>query len=141
MVYVNDAHLPTDPEMRIWGEHAMKGAEGSRVIDELRPTDRDYVLEKRTYSAFFETGLDLLLRSLGATTVVLTGIHTHICVQHTAADAFFRGYRVVVVRDATATFDPRDHESAINYMRTMYGAEVVTSEELVRAWAPRSRQG
>ncbi len=138
VVYVNDSHLPTDPEIRIWGEHAMRGDEGSRVIEELKPADRDHVLEKRTYSAFFETGLDPLLRSLGVRTVVLTGIHTHICVKHTAADAFFRGYRVVVVKDATATFNPRDHEDALSYMRTMYGAELVTSEELARLWTSGS---
>ncbi len=138
VVYTNDSHLPTDPEIRVWGEHAMKGDEGSRVIEELKPAARDYVLEKRTYSAFFETGLDPLLRSLGVGTVVLTGIHTHICVKHTAADAFFRGYRVVVVKDATATSNPRDHEEAVNYMKTMYGAEVVSSEDLVRLWATGS---
>lgn len=134
IIYVNDSHLPTDPEIRIWGEHSMKGSEGSSIIGELRPLDTDFVLEKRTYSAFFETGLDMLLRSLRIERVVLTGIHTHICIKHTAADAFFRGYRVVVVKDATATFKEEDHELALEYMKTMYGAEVLTAEELISSW-------
>ncbi|WP_264890774.1 isochorismatase family cysteine hydrolase [Vulcanisaeta souniana] len=37
IIYVGDAHLPTDPEMRVWGEHSMKGTEGAQVVDELRP--------------------------------------------------------------------------------------------------------
>lgn len=134
VIYVNDSHLPTDPELKLWGEHSMKGDKSSRVIEELEPAPSDYVLEKRTYSAFFETGLDPLLRSLGVRTVVITGIHTHICVQHTAADAFFRGYRVIVLKDATATFGAADHEGALNYMKTMYGAEILTTEELTRLW-------
>lgn len=138
VIYVNDSHLPADPEIRLWGEHSMKGGESSKVIEELGPHPSDYVLEKRTYSAFFETGLDPLLRSLEVAAVVLTGIHTHICVKHTAADAFFRGYRVVVVKDATAAFSAKDHEEALNYMKTMYGADIVKSEDLIRAWATKS---
>ncbi|MEM2007029.1 MAG: isochorismatase family cysteine hydrolase [Sulfolobales archaeon] len=137
VVYVNDSHFPTDPEIRLWGEHSMKGDEASKVIDELKPLPHDYVLEKRTYSAFFETGLDLLLRGLEAKTVVITGIHTHICVKHTAADAFFRGYKVIVVGDATATFNTTDHERALDYMKTMYGAEITTAEELTHLWTAR----
>ena len=39
----------------------MKGTEGQKIIDELNPTDRDYIIPKRTYSAFDETGLDRVL--------------------------------------------------------------------------------
>jgi len=77
----------------------MKGTEGSELVDELMPKEGDYVLEKRAYSAFHETGLDMLLRALGVYTVILTGLHTNICVRHTAADAFFKGYRIIVPID------------------------------------------
>lgn len=137
VVYVNDSHLPTDPELKLWGEHSMRGDKSSRVIEELEPSPHDYVLEKRTYSAFFETGLDPLLRSLDVKTVVIAGIHTHICVKHTAADAFFRGYGIIVLKDATATFNAADHEGALNYMKTVYGAEILTAEELLRLWAAK----
>ena len=45
------------------------------------------------YSAFQGTDLDLILRGLKVETVILTGVVTDICIQHTAADAFFRGYK------------------------------------------------
>lgn len=131
VVYVNDAHLPSDPEIRLWGEHAMRGSEGSRVIDELAPEKGDYVLEKRTYSAFYETGLDLLLRSLGVDTVILTGIHTNICVRHTAADAFFRGYKIVVPSDAVEAFTEREHLEGLEYLKRIYGAEITTVDSLI----------
>lgn len=48
---------------------------------------------KRRYSAFFATDLDLTLREMGVDTLIITGLVTNICIQHTAADAFFRGTR------------------------------------------------
>ncbi len=111
----------------------MKGTEGAQVVDELRPREGDYVLEKRTYSAFYETGLDLLLRSLGVDTVILTGLHTNICVRHTAADAFFRGYRIIVPSDAVDAFTEKEHVEGLDYLRRVYGgAEVMSSDEVIK---------
>ncbi|MDD4933881.1 MAG: cysteine hydrolase [Methylacidiphilaceae bacterium] len=132
IIYVGDAHLPCDPELRVWGEHAMKGSDGSRVITELTPQSGDYVLEKRTYSAFFETGLDSLLRSLGVETAILTGLHTHLCIRHSAADAFFRGYRIVVPIDCVTAFTEAEQGSGLEDLHRNYGAELVTSPDLAR---------
>ena len=65
MIYSSDAHLTVDFELKKWGGHALRGTQGAEVIPELKPAESDYVLEKRTYSGFFETGLDPLLRKLG----------------------------------------------------------------------------
>lgn len=64
VIFANDSHLPDDPEMRVWGQHAMKGSKEAEVIAELEPTPDDYQIEKRNYSAFFETDLEKLLRTL-----------------------------------------------------------------------------
>src|SRR3989304_3598389 len=90
VIYSNDAHYPQDVEVtRKWGKHAIKGTEGAEVIPELKPDTKDYVVEKRTYSSFYETGLDPLLRSLygdeGVKTVVLGGLAQKILVRETAA--------------------------------------------------------
>ncbi len=131
VVYANDAHLPGDFELRVWGEHAMAGTPGAEIIPELAAREGDFVLPKRTYSSFHETGLDPLLRAYGVDTVVLTGQHTNICVRHTTADAFFRGYRVVVPRDAVEAMSEEDHEGGLRYLETIYKAEVVHAKELL----------
>ncbi|MEM1610262.1 MAG: isochorismatase family cysteine hydrolase [Sulfolobales archaeon] len=131
VIYVGDAHLPSDPEIRIWGEHSMKGTTGAEIVDELKPREGDYILEKRAYSAFHETGLDMLLRSLGIDTVILTGLHTNICVRHTAADAFFKGYRIIVPRDAVDAFTEKEHVEGLEYLKRVYGAEILDSSELM----------
>ena len=137
VIYSNDAHYPQDVEVtRKWGNHAIKGTQGAQVIPELEPDKtKDYIVEKRTYSGFFETGLDPLLRSLykgeGAKTVVLGGLHTHICVRHTAADAFFRGYHIVIAKDGVEAFTQEDQEQGLKYLEYVYNAKAITVDEII----------
>jgi len=123
------------------GEHAMAGTEGAEVIPELAPRDGDHEIPKRTYSAFHETGLDPLLRGLGVDTVVVTGLHTDICDRHTTADAFFRGYRVIVVTDGTEAFSEEEHEGGLAYLEKVYGAELRTTDELLEQWEESAGDG
>lgn len=134
VIFANDAHLPTDPEMRVWGEHAMKGTPEAQVIAELQPADTDFILEKRNYSSFQETGLELLLRTLDVDTVVVTGLHTHMCCRHTAADAFQRGFKVIGVPDCMNAFTEEDHLSGLDYLKNVYGARLVSSTDLAAEW-------
>lgn len=137
VIYSNDAHYPEDFEVvEKWGKHAIKGTRGAEVIPELKPTEKDYIVEKRTYSGFFETGLDPLLRSLyngeGVKTVVLGGLHTHICVRHTAADAFFRGYKIVIAKDGVEAFTQEEHEQGLKYLEYVYNAKLMSVDEIIK---------
>jgi nicotinamidase-related amidase len=134
VIYVCDSHLPDDPEISLWGEHAMAGSPGSRVIPDLVPGPGEILIEKRTYSAFYGTNLDDVLRRLGVRRVILTGVTTNICVLHTAADAFFRGYKVTVPPECTAAFDGETHLKALETMKSLYGAEIRGSSEITREW-------
>lgn len=132
VVYANDAHLPGDPEEKVWGPHALAGTAGAQVIKELTPKKGDYVLGKRTYSSFNQTGLDLLLRQNGVDTVILTGQHTHICVRHTSADAFAKNYSIMVPEDCVESFSDDDHNGGLAYLKMCYGAKVVKTNDLIR---------
>ncbi|ABU82383.1 cysteine hydrolase family protein [Ignicoccus hospitalis] len=134
VIYTNDAHLPgVDKELELWGPHAVANTWGAQVVEELAPEEGDYVVTKRRYSAFFSTDLDLLLRELGVSEVVLTGVATNVCVLHTAADAFFRGYKVTVVEDATMSVPPEEQQRWLEYMKAVYGAEVVSTARAIEA--------
>jgi nicotinamidase-related amidase len=130
VIYSNDAHLPGDPEERVWGPHALAGTPGAEVIKELKPRKGDIVLPKRTYSAFNETGLDLLLRQHGVNTVILTGQHTHICIRHSSADAFANNYKIVIPKDAVESFTQDYHDNGLEYLKMCYGAKVVETKSL-----------
>lgn len=134
VIFCNDAHRPgIDRELKIWGDHAIVGTKGADVIPELNLCEKDYVVSKRRYSGFFQTDLDILLQELGVETVVMTGLHTHMCVRHTSADAFCLGYDVVVAKEATDSFTEEDYLSGLAYLKTCYGAEAYTNEELIPA--------
>jgi nicotinamidase-related amidase len=137
VIYSDDAHFPEDAEVvHKWGKHAIKGTKGAEVIPELKPTGKDYVVEKRTYSSFYETGLDPLLRSLyqgeGVKSVILGGLHTNICVRHTAADAFFRGYKIIIAKDGVQAFTQEDHEQGLKYLEDVYNAKTMTVNEIIK---------
>ena len=134
--YCNDAHLASDNyEFKLWGPHALKGTKGARIVEGLVPLGQDKIVQKRTYSAFYNTKLDSLLKkkfgNKGPDVLIITGIHTNICVKHTAFDAFVRGYDVLLPKDAVTSFHEQDHIAALNYMKTNYGAKILKTSQLI----------
>lgn len=134
VIFCNDAHIPNiDREFAVWGPHAIEGTKGAEVIPELKlDTSVDYVVPKRRYSGFFQTNLDNLLRELGVDTVIMSGLHAHMCVRHTSADAFQLGYNVVAAIDCMDSFTKEDYESGIKYLHDVYGAKLLTSDEIIK---------
>jgi nicotinamidase-related amidase len=134
--YCNDEHLENDPELRIWGPHSMKGTEGSQVIPELKPDQRDHIIPKRFYGAFDSTNLDTLLKESyngkGVRTLIVTGIHTHICIKHTTYGAFTRGYNIIIPEDAVNAFTKEDHEVGLSYIKNHYGAQIMRTSEIIK---------
>jgi nicotinamidase-related amidase len=137
VVYVNDAHLPNvDVEFDVWPQHAVVDTWGAQVVNDLKPEKGDFVLQKRRYSAFHGTGLDQLLRELKVDTLILTGVVTDICIQHTAADAFFRGYKLIVPEDCVEAIDEQTQKAALDYLKRVYGCEITRAEEIMkRKWS------
>ena len=133
VVFSNDAHRPGDPELEVWGEHAMEGDPGAQVIPDLEPRegDREIISPKRFYGAFDNTSLDEQLKVLGVDEVVITGQHTHICVRHSSYGALIRGYDIVVPRDAVCAFEGVDEDEALEYLQMAYGARVTSVSELI----------
>lgn len=127
--YLNDCHEKGDRELEIWGPHAMKGTWGAEVVEQLEPYNPSEVIEKKWYSGFTGTDLNERLKKLGVKTVYITGMHTNICDRHTSYDAFVNGYNIVMIRDATGTFTPKEHKSGLDYLKTMYGAKIKTVGE------------
>ena len=130
VINTNDAHIPgLDRELELWGEHGIANTPEAQTSPLLNPQKGDFTIEKRRYSAFFQTGLRLLLDELGAKTLICTGVDTNICVRHTVADAYFNNYDIVVAADATATFLVGNQEEGLEYMKTCYAAAIVTTDE------------
>ncbi len=134
IIYVSDSHPKDDEEFSIWGSHAVSGSEGSEIIPELEPEEEDYTLEKEKYSAFYETGLGNVLEELEVEKLILTGVLTHICIQHTAADAFYRGYDVIIPKECVEDLSDEEDQRAIDFIEENYGAEIIEIDELLERW-------
>jgi nicotinamidase-related amidase len=131
VIFLMDAHEEGDVELEVWGEHAMKGTEGSQIISDLTPNPDDYVLEKSRYSSFHDTGLEGLLKGLGVNELILVGVTTDICVRHSAADAFFHGFKVIIPRDCVNTISDELQERSLKDMTDLYKAKIVDLEQVI----------
>jgi biuret amidohydrolase len=98
-----------------------RGTFEHEVIASLAPTAGDLVIDKNTSSAFNSTGVEGLLRNLEVETLVIAGLATDMCVETTARDAADRGFNVIVVEDATATFFEHHHRAALSGFARVFG--------------------
>ncbi|MFW6732427.1 MAG: cysteine hydrolase family protein [Synechococcus sp.] len=89
------------------------GSRATQVIPELAPLADELVLPKSSSSPFSSTTLDYLLRNIGIRTLVVMGLLTDQCIDHTVKDAADRGYRVVCLVDACQAETPERHATAL----------------------------
>jgi biuret amidohydrolase len=118
--------------------HNLKGSPGCTIMPGLHQP-QDWVVDtKKRYDCFQGTDLDMLLRTHGIGTVLITGINTNSCVLATACAANVRDYAVVVVEDCVDTMDtPAHHEAALLCLRTAF-AHVMSSEEILAGVGKRA---
>jgi biuret amidohydrolase len=98
-----------------------RGTFEHEVIDALAPAAGELVVDKNTSSAFNSTGFEWLLRNLAVDTLVVVGMATDMCVETTARDAADRGFNVILVEDATATFFEHHHRAALSGFARVFG--------------------
>jgi nicotinamidase-related amidase len=108
---------------------AVEGTPGSEIIDELMPEKGEYIIRKNRMSAFMNTDLDLLLRSLGIDTVFVTGIQTPNCIRTTVFDAAALGYHTILVEDAVAARNSGVHQANIFDMANI-GTVIVKKDRI-----------
>jgi nicotinamidase-related amidase len=144
VVYVCDAHRKKDPEFARmgWPPHAVEGTPGAAVVSALSPEPGDVVVEKRSYSGFYRTALDAVLRRHGVRRLALAGCVTNICILYTAADAAMRGYDVTVDARVVAGLSPDSHAFALDQMEKVLGVRVLRRPgKAVRRRPARTRGG
>ena len=108
-----------------------QGTWGYEVLDEMGAVPEDWHVGKNRLSAFYNTNLELILRSLRAETVLVAGVLTNHCVAATSKDANFRDFKPIVVRECTGTTLPHLHEPALEMMSVGW-CEVRSLEDAVR---------
>jgi nicotinamidase-related amidase len=107
----------------------IEGTKGIELDESLDINyDKDYIIQKRRYSAFYGTDLDLVLRENKIENVILTGTKTNCCIRSTVHDAYYNNYNVYVVKECVATNDEVVNNVHLSDIDKYYG-NVVTIEE------------
>lgn len=104
----------------------------------------DILLEKPRYGAFYATDLELILRSRGIDTVIITGICTNVCCETTAREAAVRDFKVLFTSDGTATFgvgglSHEEIQRATCATLSIVFAQVLSVDEVIAKIANASR--
>ena len=100
---------------------------------DVKPKDGDIEIEKHSFSGFFGTELDRLLRFRGIKTLVFTGVATNVCVESTLRDGYFLGYYIALVEDCCSSAMRPLHDATVQNVRIHFG-ETPTSDELAKIW-------
>ena len=126
VIYICDSHEKNDREfIRMgWPPHALAGSRGAQVVDQLELSIHDAIIYKKTYSGFFETDLDRVLKEGRISELLITGCVTNICVLYTVAGLRVRGFEVIVPKNCVASFDKDSHEWALRHFVDVLGAKV-----------------
>ncbi len=115
------------------------GTEGAEFIADLAPSPGEWVVRKHRYSAFTGTDLDLLLRSAGVRSIVVTGVSTNACVESTVRAGFELDYYVAAPSDAVASWDQTLHEATLANVNHRFGV-TPSVDDMARLWRARPSQ-
>lgn len=97
--------------MDVWWRDRISMENPLHRINSAFDTSWGGVITKTQYDAFYNTQLHELLTQLGVTSVVITGVMTHLCCETTARSAFVHGYQVLMPIDGTATVNREMHRA------------------------------
>ena len=110
------------------------GSTGPLSIDvpaEFKPQAGDYTIVKPRFSAFFQTELDLILRRLGVTTVILTGTTTPNCIRTTCYDGISMDYNIIIIEDCCSSNTEEIQRVNMEDMARV-GAVITSAEEFLQ---------
>jgi biuret amidohydrolase len=103
------------------GKLLVRGEKNWDIIDDLYPVEGEYVVDKAGKGAFGQSNLPLLLKNLGITHLVITGITTDVCVHTIMREANDNGYWCLLLKDGTGATDYGNYQAAIKQIKMQGG--------------------
>ena len=138
VIQVKEVHRAdlTDIGRELDGSEGIHCLETSPYTDYAKltyPTEGEYRITKRRYSAFIGTDLEILLKGLHVDTLYLIGGMTDVCIHYTAADAHQHDYYIKVVTDAVAGSSMEAHEYALKAIQYLQRDALITTADVENA--------
>jgi nicotinamidase-related amidase len=107
--------------------------EAIEIADIIKPQPQDIIIDKYRYSGFYESSLEVMLKSLGVEHLIIGGVLTDVCVLSTVMDAYYRDYQVSLVEDMCGTTTEGAHMAAVLMMANwVYDLEIYGTAELCK---------
>ena len=135
VIYTRHVHHPDHLDAGImawwWEGMCKEGTPESEIHQDIAPRPNEKVIFKHRYSAFYNTDLETVLRSLKVEELVVAGIMTNMCCESTARDAYFRDYRVFFLADGTGSVTEEMHLASL--LNVAFGFAWVTDVDTVTA--------
>lgn len=109
--------------------NCIEGTGGENIDKSLTVKEEDYVIQKRRYSSFYGTDLDLVLREHDIKNIIVVGTKTNCCIRATVSDAHHLDYNVFIVKECVATNDETVNEIYLRDMDKYFGT-VISKDQL-----------
>jgi biuret amidohydrolase len=103
------------------GRLLIRGEKNWDIIDDVYPIPGEYIIDKAGKGAFGQSNLPLILRNLGITHLVITGITTDVCVHTIMREANDNGYWCLLLRDGTGATDYDNYQAALKQIKMQGG--------------------
>jgi len=130
-IYVNDNFGKWRSDFKKLISHCLEdGVRGRALVELLRPGPDDYFVLKPKNSGFFSSSLEILLKHLGAETLILTGLTADNCILFSAGDAHMHDYHLWIPGDCVASQDEGENIRALDFMKRVLDADIRPSTEM-----------
>jgi nicotinamidase-related amidase len=133
VIFTRHVHNPDRSDAGIlgwwWEGMCLEGSPESEIHEAISPQSHEKVIFKHRYSAFYNTGLEIILRGLKVEDIVITGVMTNMCCESTARDAYYRDYRVHFLADGTGSITEEMHTASL--LNLAFGFAMVTDVDSV----------
>lgn len=109
-----------------------ESSRGSVIAERIAPEDKEYFIIKPRHSTFYGTQLDILLRQLDVTSLVLTGVASDICILFSANDGYMREYDLHVPHDCVAAETDKRNDSALIVIHEALGISIDAAKDYIK---------
>lgn len=109
-----------------------ESSKGSAIAKRMSPEEKEYFIIKPRHSTFYGTQLDILLRQLDVTSLVLTGIASDICILFSANDGYMREYELHVPHDCVAAETDKRNDSALTVIHEALNIPIDDADTYVK---------
>ena len=114
-----------------WEGMIIENTKDAEIHPKIAPRTDEKIIYKHRYSAFYNTDLEITLRCLNITDLIITGVMTNLCCESTARDAYIRDHRVFFLLDATGSVNEELHLATLKNLAFGF-AYVTDTEEILK---------